>query len=225
VEKILKEKMLEEVSAFANYITLYRTYKKTKEDLDELYIIKKYCKNHEKKITKQFVTEMLLLFNHGKKSHKDILFGASDDPEKTLVTINKIIQNKRLKKIQQKQNLSHYLELFIILTLPDAMIKREFDIPMSSFEEAILMELIPKTTTHSSWDLCQDTMTIYIKNIRLKRCRQCGKKKINHLYDCKLCHMVSYCSGRCKRSDMEDKVFGHEFVECVLFENCEYLTK
>lgn len=137
------------------------------------------------------------------------------------VSLRRIYKNNNNKKnnnkrLQQKKCLFRYMDLLITLTLPSAMFKRELDLEMTSLEEAMLMELIPGSTKHIAWDICMIKTEKYIMNTYHGYCRRCGKRKINPFFDCKVCNWIHYCSGKCKREDMTDKAFGHEYLECYL---------
>ena len=213
--------MNEGLSLLVSYISEYKIYKHNKRTLNTLYIVKDEKSVPIYKLTdKQYhdignilLSDQATTYLTWKESYKK--HGKKDGD----ILINNAIKKykKRIKTLKTK--LYHLMQLFLMFTLPDAYVKREFDLELNALEEALLMELIPKTYNHEIWDVCEYTMTKYLTYIKYQYCRRCGKKKTNEKFRCLTCKLISYCSGKCNREDLQDKAFGHDCVECIIFKN------
>lgn len=101
---------------------------------------------------------------------------------------------------------------FLMVILPVALWKRELDQRLNHLEEMLLMELIPHTTIHTTWDACVEFVTISAERLHARTCRTCGGPG-KHV--CGSCRRVYYCSGACLKVDLQDIVMGHRAIECA----------
>lgn len=199
--------MNEGLSLLITYITEYKQYKEEKFLLDVIYACKEQRSYDwkDKLIPEKVLTEYATWKNaYSKNDNKDIINATLNARIKKQ---NKIIKSKKTK-------LYHMMQIFLIYTLPVALVKREYNVELNVLEELLLMELIPKTYTHDAWETTEDLMTKYLTNITYRCCRRCGKKRILQQFSCFKCYQVFYCSGKCIKEDIQDKAFGHIYVEC-----------
>lgn len=121
------------------------------------------------------------------------------------------LENTREDKIM---HLSNYMRLFLVYTLPKALWKREFDLPLNYVEKMLLQEIIPHTTAHPFWNLCIEKVTKHVLYIAFGLCRTCGSPKTK--IKCLVCNMVKFCSIKCKKH--VDSIFGHNDLDCKYLE-------
>lgn len=127
----------------------------------------------------------------------------------------KSIENKKkLKQLIEKyeKQLNMQMKLFLLTILPHALWKRELEKPLDELEQALLMELIPETTSHYIWKEIEFIVTTHVQRMLNKECRTCGKQKIDRT--CSTCKKVYFCSPKCQKASMESKTYGHYGLEC-----------
>jgi len=132
--------------------------------------------------------------------------------ENILKTIEKAYKSKKEYKIQAELT----MKLFLFETLPTALWKRELDLPLDGLEQSLLMEIIPETRCHELWDDITSMVTLHLLRNMNKCCRQCGKKKAP--IRCRKCRGVYFCSVKCQRKTMEQRIYGHYKLECVFIQ-------
>jgi hypothetical protein len=128
-----------------------------------------------------------------------------------------LMELESLQKYQQENIclLRKFIELFLSYCLPKAIWKRELELSMNWVEEALLMELIPYTTSHEFWDKCVQRVEQQITNVFAGKCRTCGKGIKMWCQECK--KSVGWCSIKCKNK--KDIVFEHKHLECKYYKN------
>ena len=104
---------------------------------------------------------------------------------------------------------------FLCVTLPKALWRRELDLELDTLDQLLICEEIPNCSTHPLWKSIVDLMTLTVKTYWAQTCRECGKPK---QISCTQCKQVYFCSSKCRRVDLQDKVYGHNYVECLLFQ-------
>lgn len=143
---------------------------------------------------------------------RDLVYEYQDDPDQIETELASIVLNPRNTLDHLNRECTRNMEMFLYAVFPLALWKRELDLKLNFLEEILLMELIPNTTTHPIWDYCIEHTIVVLKKIQDETCRQCSNPG---KFWCSNCKQVKYCSTKCLKQDIEDKVMGHKSLECM----------
>jgi hypothetical protein len=207
--------MIKEFAIVAYHVTVYKEYKRVKKRLLELEFLKVY--NNDKLMTEsQCMNCLSRLCKNNKALFVELANVAITHPRMTVKEIAMMIDDLKTVKKAQKRVVFCIMKYLILAILPGALCKREFDHPLNCLEEIMLMELLPGCIKHPIWESCYNMVRISLTNIIYKRCRVCGKHNIDKTMTCKVCKQCHFCSGKCKRWDIQNVTFGHSETECMV---------
>lgn len=154
----------------------------------------------------------------------DALYGlildTVEEPNQTLMDIrNMEEQELKAERKEVSKELDDILHELLHVTLPEVVCKCFFNrlddlTPVETlFVYENMGEVYDRLGRHAKciqaeWKL----ISSYIKNTFDGRCRRCGTKKAA-MRRSPACGIVQFCSYRCHREDLEDKVAGHKMME------------
>lgn len=121
-----------------------------------------------------------------------------------------------LMKSKRYKEAADTMKIFLLNTLPTTLWKYELDKPLNTIEQALVYEVIPFARNHHIWEDIEHIVREDVNHLYTKHCRRCGKFDEKNGKFCGNCKAVWYCSLKCQREDMEDKIFGHYKIECKL---------
>ncbi len=157
----------------------------------------------------------------------DDLYGmvldAVEDPEQTRRDIEQLESHdlKKERKVVSRE-LDDRLHELLRVTLPEVVCKCYFERldDVTPVEMLFVFEnmghVYDRLGRHvkciqAEWKvLCG-----YLENSFGGRCRRCGSERV--IKTSPVCKMVQFCSSRCHREDLEDKVTGHKEMEARFF--------
>lgn len=148
-----------------------------------------------------------------------------EDPNQTQYEIEELESQdlKRERKLLTRE-VDNFVHALLNVTLPDVVCKTHFNRLYDATPVEMLFIYDDMGHVHDRLNKHAKCISVewerlcgYLENTIQGRCRRCGSSSV--VRKSPSCKVVQFCSSRCHREDLQDKVSGHKYMEAHYMKN------